>query len=518
MEPAQADAGREMTGEPILVCDAVTKRFPGVTALDHVDVRIMPHEVVGLVGANGSGKSTLLKILAGIYAPDEGTIALRSRTVRFGSPAEARKAGVGMVFQEQSLLPNLTVAENIMLGAEGGAFDRGLVKWPALRAAAKEQLRKIGYQIDVEAPTESLSLGQRQMIELAKALSTEEHSHSEPLILLDEATTMLAASEIAVLFEQIERLRQRASVVFVSHRLDEIIKVCDRLYVLRDGKVVGERSRDAFDQEEILSLMVGTSSGSDYYHTDKQIDDLASEVRLSVSGLGDGRGFRNISFDLRRGEVLGICGIEGSGRDALLRALFGVNAVVEGGVRLDGEQIRIRDPVQAVAFGIGHIPAERRAEANFDDLSIATNISAANLKALVAGVAISLKREVEQARKWIERLNIRTPSERTLLRALSGGNQQKVVFARWMTVEGLRVLLLDHPTRGLDVKAKGEIYAIIRELSAAGTSILLLSDSIEEIIALSHRVLAMKDGRITAELSAPQKAKPAPIDIIPYMV
>jgi ribose transport system ATP-binding protein len=200
-----------------------------------------------------------------------------------------------------------------------------------------------------------------------------------------------------------------------------------------------------------------------------------------------------------------------------MRALFGVRAITQGDVRLDGEQITIRTPAQAVSLGIGYVPAERRSEANFDDLDIATNVSAANLQSLLSGLAISMRREADQAREWIERLGIRTPSERALLRTLSGGNQQKVVFARWMTVRGLRLLLLDHPTRGLDVKAKGEIYAIIRELSIAGTSILLLSDSIDEIIAMSHRVITMNDGRITAELPAPRNAKPGPIDVIPHM-
>ena len=506
-----------MTRPLLLKASSLVKRFPGVTALKNVNIDVGEREVVGLVGANGSGKSTLLKILSGLYPADEGHLEIHGRKVAFRSAAEARAAGVGMVFQEQSLLPNLSVAENIMLGVEREAFAGGVVRWSVLEAAASKQLAKIGASISPSALTETLSLGERQMVELAKALATEDNVQSMPLILLDEATSMLSAAEVEVLFKQIDRLRRQASVIFVSHRLDEILEVCDRVYVLRDGACVAERKRGEWSQEEFLSLMVGGLSGDDYFQISGQ-EDMGDAVRLSARNLTKRGSYRDISFDLRAGEVLGVCGIEGSGREALLRTLFCAEFRDSGSLTLDGRDIRLRTPAEAVAAGIGFIPAERSKEASLADLTVAENVTIASLQSICSGGMISRAKEARRARDWISRLKIRTPSPSALFRNLSGGNQQKVIFARWMSVQGVRVLLLDHPTRGLDVSAKTEIYGIIRRLAAAGTSIVLLSDSIEETIALSHSVLVMRDGEATARMDAPADRKPAPVDIVGQMV
>jgi ribose transport system ATP-binding protein len=506
-----------MTQPVLLKASNLVKRFPGVTALKDVSIEVGECEVVGLVGANGSGKSTLLKVLSGLYQVDEGQLEISGRPVVFHSAAEARAAGIGMVFQEQSLLPNLSVAENIMLGVERDAFAGGAVRWRALEAAAGKQLAKIGASISPSALTETLSLGERQMVELAKALATEENVQSMPLILLDEATSMLSAAEVRVLFEQIRRLRRRASVIFVSHRLDEILEVCDRVYVLRDGACVAERERGEWVHEEFLSLMVGGLSGEDYFQISEQ-KDTSNAVRLTARGLTKRDCYRDINFDLRVGEVLGICGIEGSGREPLLRTLFSAELPDVGALTLDGRALRPRTPADAVAAGIGFIPAERSKEASFADLTVAENVTIASLEEVCAAGVLSRDKERGTAENWISRLKIRTPSPTTLFRNLSGGNQQKAIFARWMAVPGIRVLLLDHPTRGLDVAAKTEIYGIIRRLAAAGASIILLSDSIEETIALSHAILVMRDGAVTARIDAPANRKPAPVDIVGHMV
>jgi ribose transport system ATP-binding protein len=506
-----------MTSPVLLKASNLVKRFPGVIALKEVSIEIGECEVVGLVGANGSGKSTLLKVLSGLYQVDEGQLEIHGKAVAFRSAAEARAAGIGMVFQEQSLLPNLTVAENIMLGVERHAFAGGVARWGELEAAARKQLAKIGATISPSALTETLSLGERQMVELAKALATEDNVRSMPLILLDEATSMLSAAEVRVLFEQIGRLRRQASVIFVSHRLDEILEVCDRVYVLRDGACVAERKRGNWVHEEFLSLMVGGLSGGDYFQISEQ-KDTSEAVRLTARGLTKRDCYREIDFDLRAGEVLGICGIEGSGRESLLRTLFSAEFPDKGSLTLDGRDLRPSTPAEAVARGIGFIPAERSKEASFADLTVAENVTIASLAEICAAGVVSRDKERDRAENWISRLKIRTPSPATLFRSLSGGNQQKVIFARWMSVPGIRVLLLDHPTRGLDVAAKTEIYGIIRRLAAAGTSIVLLSDSIEETIAMSHSILVMRDGEVTARLDAPATGKPAPVDIVGHMV
>lgn len=506
-----------MTRPVLLKASNLVKRFPGVTALKGVSIEVGEREVVGLVGANGSGKSTLLKVVSGLYQLDEGHLEIRGGAVAFRSAAEARAAGVGMVFQEQSLLPNLSVAENIMLGVERQTFAGGVVRWRALEAAARKQLDKIGASISPSVLTESLSLGERQMVELAKALATEDNVQLMPLILLDEATSMLSAAEVKVLFEQIGRLRRRASVIFVSHRLDEILEVCDRVYVLRDGVCVAERRRGEWDHQEFLSLMVGGLDGDDYFQVSEQ-KTMGDAIRLSARGLTKRDCYRDINFDLRAGEVLGICGIEGSGRESLLRTLFSAEFPDSGSLTLDNRHLRARTPAQAVAEGVGYIPAERSKEASLGDLTVAENVTIASLDSVCSAGLLSRDKERRLAEDWISRLKIRTPSPLTIFRNLSGGNQQKVIFARWMSVKGIRVLLLDHPTRGLDVGAKTEIYGIIRKLAAAGTSIVLLSDSIEETIALSHSILVMRDGEATARVDSPANSKPAPLDIVGHMV
>jgi ribose transport system ATP-binding protein len=496
-----------------------TKRFPGVTALDRVSIEVRPQEIVGLVGQNGSGKSTLLKVLLGLHALDEGELLLHGEPVHLDGPSDARRRGVGMVFQEQSLLPNLTVAENIALGAETVRVPaRGLYRWGAVRSLAQEQMDKIGSSIPISALVSTLSQLERQTVELAKALVAELYAPTNALLLFDEATSTLSQAEIDVLFREIRRLRNDSSVIFVSHRLEEVLEVSDRVYVLRDGVCVAERARGEWEQDELFQLMVGRASASDHFQLERQaaVDD--HDVRLRVEGLTKAGAYGDVSFELRSGEVLGICGVEGSGRDKVMRTLFGLERPDAGTIELDGRRVRFSGPEGAVGAGIGYIPADRTAEASLLEMNVRENMTVAHLDNVMSGPLMSATRERRLTERWIDRLGIRTPSLTTPMRSLSGGNQQKVVFARWLLADDIRLLLLDHPTRGLDVGAKAEVYSIIRDTAAAGTAIVLLSDSLEETVALSHAILVMKDGQITGRMPAPVGGKPDQVSIVEKML
>jgi ribose transport system ATP-binding protein len=503
---------------PALELRRVTQRFPGVVALDDVSLTVRPREVVGLIGENGAGKSTLLKILSGVYQPDEGELLVRGQARRFTGPRDAARAGVGIVHQEQSLVASVSVAENLMLGFEGSAVRGGIYRWPELNRRAQAQLDKIGSPIPPTARVDALTFAQRQMVEVAKALSVEDHVHTEPVIVFDEPTSVLDGDDTEVLFAQIERLRTRASVVFVSHRLDEVLRVSDRVYVLKDGRCVAERDPADVDVQELYRLMVGRESTGSYYREDAQGDVDGAEEVLGVTGLTRAGGFTDVSLSVRRGEVLGIAGVVGSGREDLARALFGAEPVDAGEMRLGGTPVRFRSPADAVHAGIGYIPAERRFEGVAMGMSVADNILLADRSPVSAGPFVDPRRLRGFVAQWIERLRIRTPGPGTDVATLSGGNQQKVALAKWLVSPRLRVLVLDHPTRGLDVGAKEDVYRLVREMCERGLAIVLLSDTLEETIALSHRVVVMRDGHVVARFDAPPGAKPTQVDLVEQMV
>ncbi|WP_307844694.1 sugar ABC transporter ATP-binding protein [Actinotalea solisilvae] len=501
---------------PVLAVRGVTKRYPGVVALDGMELEVRPHEVVGLIGENGAGKSTLLKTLVGLAQPDEGHLEVRGERVRLRGVAHAASVGIGMVFQEQSLVPNITVAENILLGAEGAAVRGGLFRWRRMAALAQVQLDKIGSSVSPLARTDSLTFAERQMVEVAKVLALEERTAHEPVVLLDEPTSVLEREEVETLFRQVRRLRERASVVFVSHRLDEVLEISDRVYVLRNGRVVAEVVPGEVDATALHHLLIGRESTHSHYHDEAQADP-AEGVRLRVRDLETTR-CRKVSFEVRAGEVLGVAGVQGSGREELCRALFGALPGTRGQVTLDGRPVRLDSPRSAVLAGIGYVPSERRTEGVVGAMSVRENLSMAHVGAVCRGPLLDGHRERELVDTWIRRLAIRTPSGDSAIGGLSGGNQQKVVLARWLVSPDLRLLILDHPTRGLDVGAKSEVYELIRELAASGCAVLLLSDTLEEVLAMSHRVLVMKDGEITGCLDAARGAKPDPVAIMEVMV
>jgi ribose transport system ATP-binding protein len=502
---------------PVLGIRHLSKSFPGLLALDDVSLELRPREVLGLVGENGAGKSTLLKVLAGLYPPDAGEVRLRGKPVALGNVAAAAAAGIGMVFQEQSLIPNLSVAENILLGQEQDAIRLGCYRWAELHRRAQAQLDKVGAALAPETRTASLSFAQRQMVELAKVLALEESTHHEPVILLDEPTSVLDGDESEAVLGQIERLRGHAAVIFVSHRLEEVLRVSDRVYVMTNGRCVGERDPRSCSVPELQRLMLGRELSEEYQQSSPGPEG-AGASRLVVRDLGLAGSYEDVSFELHEGEVLGIAGVQGSGREMLCRTLFGALAPDRGQLRLDGREVRFGTPADAIAAGIGYVPAERRIEGIVGGLGVRQNMTLARLDQIRRGPFIEIGKERAIVAHWIQRFRIRTPSAETLAGNLSGGNQQKVVLAKWLIGEQTRVLILDHPLRGLDVGAKAEVFAAIRDLAATGLAIILIADTLEELLALSHSILVMRDGRISGYFARTAAEGPTKLRILERML
>jgi ribose transport system ATP-binding protein len=502
--------------ELVLECREVSKSFPGVRALDNVSLELRQHEILGLVGENGAGKSTLVKILAGVYSADAGQTLVRDREVSPRTVKEARALGIALVFLEQSLLPNLTVRENMYLGDEEPFLRFGVINWKKMNVEAKKQLLKVGVDIDPQAYTADLSFAQRQMIEIAKAMTLEETIEQEPILILDEPTSVLQREEVAHLFERLRHLKERASIVFVSHRLEEILEISDRIYVLKDGRNVATLDTKDSNVAQIHQLMVGRELESEYYREPEQ-SDYEDEVVLSANHLSKDGAFYDVNFELHKGEILGIAGVLGSGREELCRCLFGADRSDAGQIRVGGQDADISSPTKAIKNGIGYVPMERRTEGLILYLGVAPNITLANLDQVIRVGLLNYGLEAKTARKWIKRLDIKTPSHRALCLNLSGGNQQKVVLAKWLASH-IEILILDHPTRGLDVGAKEDVYELVRQLTNRGISIVLVGDTLEETIGLSNTILAMKDGHIEARFEAPKGNKPKQVDLIQHMM
>ncbi|PWD52386.1 sugar ABC transporter ATP-binding protein [Serinibacter arcticus] len=502
---------------PALEIRGLVKHYPGVRALDGVDLVVHQHEVLGLAGENGAGKSTLLKALVGLVRPDSGDIYVRGQKVKLRSVVDAANHGIGMVFQEQSLVPNLTAAENIVLGSEGAGVRTGLYRWGTLRTLAQEQLDKIGSTIDPLARTDTLSFADRQMVEIAKVLRIEQRTNVAPVIILDEPTSVLESGEVETLFTQVRRLREFASVIFVSHRLDEVLEVCDRVAVLRGGRSVGEVATAGAVPGDLHRMMIGSTGSDDHYHSATARPVAELEPRLVVRGL-TGKTFRDVDLDIRAGEILSIVGVHGSGREDVCRSLFGAEEVSAGEVTLDGERLDLSGTRAACAAGVGYVPAERKIEGMVGPMSVADNMTLAKQGVRCSGPLVVPRKQTSVVDRWIERLSIRTPNRGTAIQRLSGGNQQKVVLARWLVAGDVRLLLLDHPTRGLDIGARSEVYRLMRELATSGVATLLLADSLEEAIGMADRIVVMSDGRIGAEVACPNGGKPTPLDLVKEMV
>jgi len=502
--------------QPVLEVRGISKSFPGVKALDNVSFAINKGEVVGLIGENGAGKSSLLKVLNGIYQPDKGEVLVNGRPIRIASPRRAFDAGIAMVFQEQSILPTLTVAENIFLGREEEFVRYGLISKSRMNDAAAAELKKVRLDCHPGTRCADLTFADRQMVEIAKALSLDSRIKGDITILLDEPTSVLERKEVDLLFEIVKDLKQRASIVFISHRIEEVLEIADRVYVMRDGRIVHELQAKDATVKTLHQDMVGRQLHHEYYREARQAMP-AKTVVLECTGLGKDGAFANITFPLHEGEIIGIAGVIGSGREDLARCLAGHAAADRGTLKVNGNEVHFGAAHDATKKGIGLLPSERKIEGQIAAFSVAENMTLAALPKFVSRGVIRFDAERSIARDWIKRLNIKTPSTATMVGSLSGGNQQKVVLAKWR-IAGVRILILDHPTRGIDVGAKEDVYELVRDMTAEGLAVILLGDTLEEVIGLSNRILVMRDGEVTATFDAPPGAKPAQVDLIRHMV
>lgn len=495
----------------------IEKRFPGVHALKAVDFKVGRGEIVGLVGENGAGKSTLMKVIYGAYSPDGGVVMKDGKEVRFTSPRDALEAGIGMVFQEQSLIPNLTVMENIFLGYEDQFQKAGIINWASMAAAARAQLAKVKLDIDPRQKTSSLSFAQRQLVELAKVLTLEERVAGDLVILLDEPTSVLSKEEVELLFSIIRDLTKRASFIFVSHRMDEVLAISDRIYVMKDGAVVDVVAKGEASIEDIQRKMVGRSVDREYYRERRQKPYDPSHVLLELDNVSLPGRVRDISFKLHAGEVLCLVGTEGSGREGIVRAVYGMLTPVSGRLLIKAKPLPQTSPRAAAEAGVGYVPRERKIEGIVNGMSVYENMTLSQQDRFSTAGVLNVSAERALAREWIAKLSIKASSEFADCGNLSGGNQQKVVLSKWRS-GGSDIMLLDHPTRGLDIGAKEDVYEMIRDMCDDGVGILLVADTFEEAIGLAHTIIVVKDGQVQKRFDCAAGTKPTPYELLHHMV
>jgi len=487
-----AEAGPH--GPARLVAEGISKGFAGVQALREVTVEVRSGEVLALIGENGAGKSTLLRILSGDYQPDAGRLVLDGQPITLGNPRDAHRAGIRVIYQEPEIIPHVSVAENVYVGElprHGRLFDRR-----TLLARVRGDLARYGFAGALDPTTlgSELSPAQRQLVEILRALTSD-----VKVLAFDEPTSSLSDAEVEALFRLIRRLRgEGLAIVYVSHRMKEIFAIADRVVVLRDGRVVGSRPVAGTSEGELVRLMVGRDLSEAFVREPRPPGPLVLSVRgLTTDDVTD------IDLDLHAGEVVGLAGLVGAGRSELAQAIVGNVAIHFGEVRLDGRPLRLHSPAEAVRAGIGFAPEERKAQALLLERTVRDNISLAVLDRLRRFRVVRRAQENALARRFVRQLDVRTPSIEREVGTLSGGNQQKVVLARWLARRP-KVLILDEPTRGVDVGAKAEIYSIINELADDGLALLLISSELLEILGLADRIVVMQAGRISGELSRAQ--------------
>lgn len=496
----------------------IGKGYPGTLALADIDLEVRRGEIVGLVGENGAGKSTLLRIISCVEQPTSGSMEMHGKPFRGRNLLDANHMGVGMVFQEQSLMKNLSVAQNIYLGREK-AFRRLIfINWRKMNAAGSVVLASLGMK-DLAPGRKVLELdfAARQMVEIAKVLNIVGDKTGGCLVLLDEPTSVLNDTEIRKLFAEMRTItKQGNSIIFVSHRLSEVIEISDRIYVFKDGRQTALVDKKDANENLLYEKMVGRGTSGEYFKVSSQTEP-GDEVILEARNLGLKGFFKDVSFRVRKGEVLGICGVVGSGKEEVCSVLCGDERADVGQILLDGTERHFSDPSEALRAGILSVPKERREEGIIGILSVAENISLSNMNAISRHRVVSGRERTNRALHWIAKLNIKASGPKVSADTLSGGNAQKVVFARVIGGEN-RVVILNHPTRGVDVGAKEEIYQLIREITEKGIGVVLLGDTLDETISLSSRLLVMKDGLIVAEMESPRDNKPSQIDVVRYMM
>ena len=473
----------------ILEMKNITKSFPGVKALSDVSFSVRQGEVHALVGENGAGKSTLMKILDGVYQTDSGSIFIDGKEIKLRSPKDARLARIGLIFQEFNLVNQLSAAENIFLNR---LKKKGtLVDWKKTNKDAETIVQKLGFAFNVTTIVENLSAAQKQLVEIAKVLSEEAR-----IIVMDEPTSSLTASESENLFKIIKNLKNNGiTIIYISHKLEEVFAISDTCTIMRDGKIVETRPTSDFTQAQIIERMVGRTVDMEFPKRNFQ----TGEVVLDVKGLFMGNKVKNVSFSLHRGEILGIAGLVGSGRTELAETIFGANKYSKGELFINGKKAKIRNTYDGKIRGIGFLTEDRKETGLVLTYDITRNISVTNLLKTKNGLFLSSKKEGQEVVQYVKELNIKTPSVRQLLMNLSGGNQQKVVFAKWLFSDA-DILILDEPTRGIDVGAKYEIYLLMNKLVQEGKSIIMISSELPEVLGMSDRVLVLSAGEIAGEL------------------
>jgi inositol transport system ATP-binding protein len=495
--PSHAAAG---SARPLLHLSGITKRFPGVVALQDVSLEVLAGEVHGLLGENGAGKSTLLKIVSGAQQPDEGSVAWEGRTITLTSPHEAQRLGIVTIYQEFTLVPDLTIAENVFIGRE--PQRGGLIDWRRLRRDTASVLHRIGLALDPLTIVRTLSVAEQQMVEIARALSMDSR-----LIVMDEPTSALSGAEVERLLGIMDALRRDGiGVVFVTHRLDEVLRICDRVTVLRDGRLVGVSSIEEVSLDGLIRMMVGRSAAQLYRRP--EVRHAPGAVRLAARGICSARAgehgtaLSDVTISVRAGEIVGIAGLVGAGRTEFARAVFGADGILAGEVEIDGVVRRIRSPRDAIRAGIGLVPEDRKQQALFLSQAVRHNFSIAALAQFLGfGPFVHERAEAAALEHYRKAMNIRMSGGEQAIVNLSGGNQQKVVLARWLALRPC-VLIVDEPTRGIDVAAKAEVHELLDTLASQGIAVIAISSELPEVMAISDRIVTMRAGHVTGEVAA----------------
>ncbi len=501
----EGEGPHRMTTAPLLALTGLTKRFPGVTALADVSMDVRAGEVLGLLGENGAGKSTLLKIVSGAQHPDAGTIAWDGAPVVHASPHRAQALGIVTIYQEFNLVPDLSIAENVFIGRE--PVRGGLIDWARLRADTAAVTKRIGLDLDPMLSVRHLSVAEQQMVEIARALSMQSR-----LIIMDEPTSALSETEVSRLLRIMDGLRADGlGVIFVTHRLSEAMQICDRVTVLRDGRLVGTRPVAGLAMDELIRMMVGRSA--DQLYRRPATRHAPGPVRLRVRNVSTegvsrhGTVLRGVDLEVRQGEILGIAGLVGAGRTEFARAMFGADERFSGEIELDGKRLAVRSPRDAIRAGIGLVPEDRKLQALFLSQAVRTNFSIAALaQFLWLGTFVRERAEAAALETYRRALKIRMSSGEQTVINLSGGNQQKVVLARWLALKP-KVLIVDEPTRGVDIAAKAEVHELLDELAGSGIAVVAISSELPEVLAISDRIVTMREGRMTGELPASEASQ-----------
>ena len=494
-----------MSQPPLLAAHLITKSYAGVRALAGVSFDLLEGEVHALIGENGAGKSTLIKVMTGAVAPDSGTLAVAGHTVAAMSPATSRALGIAAIYQQPALFPHLTVAENIAFSLETGAAWRGprrgsrigvpwrRVDWKRRRADARVLLARIGASIDPDRLVDTLSMPEQQLVEIAKAIGS-----AARVLIMDEPTASLSDVEVGRLFEVVARLRsEKVGIIYISHRLEEVLSIADRVTVLRDGSTVGTHARAGLQRSTLINLMIGRELSAIFPKRTVALGDVALELRGVTCRSA---GVHDVSLDVRQGEIVGLAGLVGSGRTELAQTVFGLTPPDSGDVLVDGQLVHVHSPAAAIEAGIGYLPEDRKQHGIVPEMAVDHNVSLADLSGISRHGMIDRAQERARAQQYVNQLRIKTSSIGAEVESLSGGNQQKVALARWLATDP-KVLILDEPTQGVDVGSKSEIHGLMQELAARGLAVLMISSELPEVLGMSDRIAVMRGGTIAGVLS-----------------